>query len=126
MRGFARDIFGSAGGLLALLGILLSLVLGDALLHEETFAELGYALALLSMLGSAVYAGHLIRTFLRSNPHEIDLYSSFPTTLRATTGENAPGKRWPVLVSLLFSSFSFLFAGLAGWVEGYVLVAARA
>ncbi|MGI8649285.1 MAG: hypothetical protein ACR2KW_02735 [Rubrobacter sp.] len=108
-------------GLLASAALLLGLVLGDALLHEEAYAEIGYAFALFSIIGSAACLGYLLFITFKSRGGLFGpnfAQARYRTDLRRKPPTEAGS--WPVLISLLYSPLCVLFAGLAGWVDNPV------
>lgn len=108
-----------AGGFLASFALLAGLLLGEALVSEQAYAELGHAVALVSILGSAMCAGCLAFFVLRLHDGDPSLWTAIPTLSRGPVSGGAPdaGKDWPLLITLLFRKIAILFAGLAGWVE---------
>lgn len=120
MSNFFEKIIEKVGvrGLFASVALLLGFVLGDALLHEEAYAELGYAFALFSVIGSTACLGYLLFFTLQERTDHFG--PSFVQTrqeIRLCEARPAEAAGWPVLVSLLYSPFCALFSGLAGWVE---------
>lgn len=117
IKGFFEKV--GARSAFASLALLLGFVLGEALLHEEAYVEIGYALALFSVLGSAACVGYLLFFALGTDDGWVgspSLFAGLARTLAAEGGSGG-GEAWPLLVSLLFSPLCVLFAGLAGWVE---------
>ncbi|WP_162924678.1 hypothetical protein [Rubrobacter indicoceani] len=105
-------------GLFASAALLVAFFLGDALLHEEAYAELGYAFALCSMLGFAAGFGGLLLLTVRSSEHTFG--PRFLQTRHELQLRREPPRvcgNLPVLLTLLYSPLCALFSGLAGWVE---------
>lgn len=115
----SADYIVGPGGFLASLTLLLGLLFGETILHEQAYAELGQAVALLSVLGSAVSIGYLAFFVFRIQNGDFGLRANAPlfSSLAASEGGSTSGKDWPLLMRLLFRSIPILFAGLAGWVE---------
>lgn len=105
-------------GILASVALLLAYFIGDALIHEEAYAEIGYAVALFSVVGSAAGLGYLLFTSVGTGRRIFCLSScgiNHESGSEPDSGSGAEGL--PGMVSLLYASICFLFAGLAGWVE---------
>lgn len=103
----------------SLLVLLLAGLLTDVAPHDEAYASLDYAIALLVLLGATGSAAGFAYG-LSQNPAPLPWNAPAPRGLPApatlTTGARGRGEGWPLLVALLFGPLVVLLSGLGGWV----------